>query len=103
IGYLHWQSPQGNQLPALATYDPGQYGEMGVAVQGYSSAWPSSPESTAPNPGPYALHFDEVGEPSRDLLIFNRGTQSFTYAVTASEPWIRLSHTDGTIETEQSI
>lgn len=103
IGYLHWQSPQGNQLPALATYDPGNYGEMGVAVQGYSSAWPSSPESTAPNPGPYALHFDEVGKSTRDLLIFNRGTQSFTYAVTASEPWIRLSHTAGEIDTEQSI
>ncbi|MFP4542198.1 MAG: glycosyl hydrolase 115 family protein, partial [Opitutales bacterium] len=103
IGYLHWQSPQGNQLPALALYEPGNYGEMGVAVEGFATAWPSHPQGTSPRQGGYALRFDSFGEEARELRVFNRGTQPFAFNATASEPWIRLSHPEGEVTREQVI
>ncbi len=103
IGYIHWQSPLGNQLPALAKYYPGDYGEMGLAVEGFVSAWPSTPRGTVPGQGGYALQFDYHGQPTRQLLAFNRGTQPFPFRASTSDSWIQLSTSRGMIETEQPI
>lgn len=94
IGYTNWNNPEGDQLPALAEYVPGDYAEMGVAVEGVSTAWPS--------PGRYELTFDNLGKSTRGFTLFNKGTQPYKFTATAS-PWIRLSQNEGSVEQEVHI
>jgi hypothetical protein len=103
IGYLFWQSPQGNQLPALSEYHPGDYAEMGIAVEGYASAWPLAARGSVSSQGSYELRFDSVGKESRHMTMFNRGTQPYQYAAAVSHPWILLSEDEGEVVVEQPI
>lgn len=94
IGYTNWNHPEGDQLPALSEYLPGDYAEMGIAVDGITPAWPS--------PARYELRFDSNGESRRGLTLFNRGTQPFSFSATAS-PWIRLNQSEGQVDKELRI
>lgn len=94
LGYTNWNNPEADQLPALAEYVPGDYAEMGVAVEGVASAWPS--------PGRYELNFDSNGKSDREFTLFNRGTRAYDFTATAS-PWIQLSQEKGTVNSEVRI
>lgn len=94
IGYVSWNNPEGDQLPALAEYIPGNYAEMGLAVDGVLTAWPS--------PGRYELKFDVNGRSERGFTLFNRGRLPFEFAATSS-PWIQLTQNKGTVTAELKI
>lgn len=94
IGYTNWNNPEGDQLPALADYVPGDYAEMGMAVDGVATAWPA--------PGHYELVFDSNGQNKRGFTLFNRGTRPYDFSVTAS-PWIEVSQAAGRLESELYI
>ncbi|HEY6527347.1 MAG TPA: glycosyl hydrolase 115 family protein [Cellvibrionaceae bacterium] len=94
LGYTNWNNPEGDQLPALAEYVPGDYAEMGIAVEGITPAWPA--------PGRYELKFDNNGKADRELTLFNRGARAYEFTATAS-PWIQLSQAKGTVNSEVRI
>lgn len=94
IGYVSWNNPEANQLPALAEYIPGNYAEMGVAVEGFANAWPTKDQ--------YALSFDINGQAGRTITVFNRGTQPFEFTATHA-PWIQLDQTRATVVTESTL
>jgi hypothetical protein len=70
---------------------------MGIAIEGSTTAWPAATEE-AVLPG-----FDVFNQPRRYIDVFNRGKASFEFTVTATEPWIVLSASKGTVEKEQRI
>lgn len=94
IGYTNWNNPEGDQLPALAEYLPGDYAEMGVGLDSLSTAWPA--------PGRYELTFDSNGKKQRDFTLFNRGARPYSFTATVP-PWIRLSQTEGTVDKELRV
>jgi hypothetical protein len=86
IGYSNWNNPPEDTLPVVHLYEPHNSAEMGIAVEGVTSAWPS--------PGEYRLPtFDPLGSQHRTIEIFNKGKESFTATAQASAPWITISHT----------
>lgn len=96
IGYSHWNNPAANTLPVIYNYEPHDAADMGVAVEGMESAWPT--------PGSYALPgFSPYGKQQRQLEIFNKGTTPFNFIAKASAPWIILSHTSGQVTVNQPI
>ncbi|WP_062059771.1 glycosyl hydrolase 115 family protein [Cellvibrio sp. OA-2007] len=86
IGYSHWNNPPEDTLPVTHHYQPHNSAEMGIAVEGVASAWPS--------PGNYQLgRFDPFGQQQRTIELFNKGKESFVATAKVSAPWIILSHT----------
>ncbi|WP_339066646.1 glycosyl hydrolase 115 family protein [Teredinibacter turnerae] len=87
IGYTNWNNPEGDQMPVTYDYMPGNYAEMSIAVEGNPNIWPDN--------GGQALAFDQNGQDSRWLDVYNRGTREFGYTLTPSDDWIKLSKTEG--------
>lgn len=102
IGYTNWQNPEGDQMPVVYEYLPGDYAEMGIAVEGIAEAWPAAVSGTWPHVGKHQLDFDFFGQQSRELVMFNRGKLPFEFSAT-SVPWIKLSQHKGRVEAEVPI
>lgn len=102
IGYTNWQNPEGDQLPALAEYIPGNYAEMGIAVEGISDAWPAAVSGHWPHSGKYEMPFDFNGQKTRELVMFNRGTVPYEFSAEVPD-WILLSQSKGKVEDELRI
>lgn len=97
ISYTYWQQPEKDVLPEVKSVTALSQAEMGVAIEGSSSWWP------AEKSGAVLPEFDNNNRPSRYIEIFNRGKNSFTWSITSSAPWIILSQTKGTVETQQRV
>ncbi|TVZ42047.1 glycosyl hydrolase family 115 (putative glucuronidase) [Alteromonadaceae bacterium 2753L.S.0a.02] len=95
IGYTNWNNPEGDQMPVTYDYQPGDYAEMSVAVEGMPENWPDA--------GGQTLYFDQNGKAQRLLEIYNRGTKPFNFTLTPTEPWIKLSRTEGEIDGTQKV
>lgn len=93
IGYSNWNNPPEDTLPVTHHYEPHNSAEMGVAVEGIATAWPS--------PGSYQLgRFDPLGKQHRTIEVFNKGKESFRATAKASAPWIILNHTSVQVDTD---
>ncbi|WP_049631976.1 glycosyl hydrolase 115 family protein [Cellvibrio sp. pealriver] len=96
IGYSNWNNPPEDTLPVVHIYEPHSAEEMGIAVEGMASAWPSA--------GNYQLgRFDPFGKQSRTLTIFNKGKKSFKALAQTSHPWIIINHTSVQVDTEAQL
>ncbi|MEN0036589.1 MAG: glycosyl hydrolase 115 family protein [Cellvibrio sp.] len=96
IGYSNWNNPPEDTQPVIHLYEPHNSAEMGIAVEGIASAWPS--------PGDYRLAtFDPLGKQHRIIEVFNKGKESFTATAQVSAPWITISHTSVQVLTNAQI
>ncbi len=96
IGYTHWNNPPANVMPLLYDRQPSPAADMGVAVEGNTSAWPV--------PGSYALaRFDRHGKQTRTVEVFNKGTESFKFSAKTSDPWIVMNYTSMQVDSNQAI
>ncbi|WP_028916823.1 glycosyl hydrolase 115 family protein [Pseudoxanthomonas sp. J35] len=97
IGYTHWQSPERNVLPALATVDVPEKGITGVAIEGDPRRWP------------YPLHgarlpvLDPVGAPTRSIVVFNGGRQPVAFTASSRTPWLKVSPASGEVADAQPL
>ena len=92
IGYSNWNNPPADTLPVTHHYEPHNAAEMGIAIEGTASAWPSA--------GTYQLgRFDPFGKQQRTIEIFNKGKESFNATAKVSAPWIKISHTSVQVKT----
>jgi hypothetical protein len=93
LGYTTWRDPPQNNLDAikLTEIEVPEAAAMGVAVEGSAAAWPSAP-GDAVLPG-----FDVFNQPRYFIDVFNKGKAPFEFTVTASQSWILLSETKGTV------
>lgn len=97
LGYQHWSMPKENSLPPLNEVTPLPEPSLGVAVEGSTDAWPGT-QGKAELP-----QFDILDKQRYYIDIFNRGKGLLKFTVKADKPWIRVSATKGTTETEQRI
>jgi hypothetical protein len=91
IGYTSWDfRGRGNNMNAikLKQLQPSDAAEMGLAVEGSDSSLPK---------------FDVFNQQRHYLDVFNKGKTPFTFAASASEPWINLSESAGTIEKDKRL
>ncbi|PUA27253.1 MAG: glycosyl hydrolase [Cellvibrio sp. 79] len=96
IGYSNWNNPPEDTLPVVQIYEPHGAEEMGIAVEGMASAWPSA--------GTYQLgRFDPFGKQERTLTVFNKGKKSFVATAQSSAPWIILNHTSIQVNSEAEL
>ncbi len=103
IGYTNWNNPEGNQLPWLASYEPGKYAEMGIAIEGIAAGWPAAVPGTWPHKGAFELNFDRNGKSERWMEIYNRGTEPFDFTVTPKADWIKVSRKKGSVQVSEEI
>jgi len=94
IGYTSWNEPPNNTMPAVAEIVIPPVAQMGVAVEGSSSAWPGSADE------PVLPTIDVFNPQHRYVDVFNRGQVPFAFSVETSSPWIVLNKSRGTIDKE---
>ena len=95
IGYTIWSMPEKAILPEQRMVTPQDSPAMGVSVEGSEV---TEREGTLELPV-----FDSLLDQSYYVDIFNRGKGGFDYAVTASEPWVKISQAKGTVTEESRI
>jgi hypothetical protein len=98
IGYTYWNQPVVNAMPGVQEVQPSADAEMAVAVEGSSGSWPG-----AGGRGPVLPMLDVYGRQSCHLEVFNRGSRPFGFSVKASDPWLRVEPTAGTVERDQRV
>ncbi|KAF1701577.1 glycosyl hydrolase 115 family protein [Pseudoxanthomonas kaohsiungensis] len=97
IGYTHWQSPERNLLPALATVDVPEKGVTGVAIEGDARRWPV-PLASARLPV-----LDPVAAPTREVVVFNGGRQPIGFTASTRTPWLKVSPASGEVVDTQAL
>ena len=91
IGYTSWAEPlRGNNLGAIRLTETPvpEAAEMGVAAEGSGDALPP---------------FDVFSRRRHYLDVFNKGKAPFAFTASASDPWIALSETGGTVEKDKRL
>ncbi len=87
--------PEKAILPEQRMVTPQDSPAMGVSVEG---------SEVTEREGKLELPvFDSLLDQSYYVDIFNRGKGGFDYAVTASEPWVKISQAKGTVTEESRI
>lgn len=95
IGYTIWSMPEKAILPEQRMVTPQDSPAMGVSMEG---------SEVTEREGKLELPvFDSLLDQSYYVDIFNRGKGGFDYAVTASEPWVKISQAKGTVTEESRI
>lgn len=97
IGYTYWQQPDENSMPEVEEISNPEIAEMGVALEGTNNYYPEKKEQFK-----FPV-FDMYNDQRYYVEIFNRGSQSFTFDIQKSNPWIVLSKDKGKIETEERV
>ncbi len=98
FGYVNWEQPRANVLPAVHRIDVPPGANMSVAVEGSPKAW-----------GAYGLKaldlpvFDPYAKKSHYLDIFNRGSAPFDYRIESNQPWVVVSQASGKVTGEQRV
>ncbi|HEY3862672.1 MAG TPA: glycosyl hydrolase 115 family protein [Verrucomicrobiae bacterium] len=97
IGYTYWQQPPSNNMPKVGQFEAPLEAGLGLAVEGSANAWPGT-TSAAELP-----RFDPFGQSRHYIEVFNRGRTPFDFSATASESWIELNSTHGTVPEDQRL
>jgi hypothetical protein len=99
LGYTTWRDPPRNSLDAikLQKTQPATHAAMGVAVEGSDAVWPGATgDAVLPQ-------FDTFNRRRHYFEVFNQGQTPFAFTATASDPWIVLSETGGTVEKDRRV
>ncbi len=99
IGYTGWHDPPANVMPEVKEIEVSVPAGLGVAVEGSASAWPGNETG----PGPSLPVLDVFNQQRRYIDVFNRGRTPFAFTASASQPWIVLSASHGTVGSDQRL
>ena len=101
LGYIGWQQPPLNVMPAVVEVQPKASSELAVAVEGDRAARPGyfPVSSVARLP---VLH---AWQPARTrwFEVFNRGEGRLGFRITFSQPWLRVSASSGVVGPDQRV
>ena len=99
IGYTSWSEPNTpnmNQI-RLTSVTPKDAPTLGVAIENSASAWPGG------DGDPVLPRFNSVAQQRRFIDVFNGGNGTVEYTATASDPWIVLSATRGSVAKDDRL
>ncbi len=91
IGYTFWNEPPVNAMPAVQQVQPLSGAHMLVFAENSTPFRPALPV------------FDPINHQTYRIELANRGTGSYEFTATPSDPWIHISKTSGTVETGERI
>ena len=98
IGYVAWNDPPANVMPAVSWIQVPEAGSLGVSAE--DAAFTRSGARFAVSLGTV----DSVSDGTRTLTLFDRGKTPVAYTVETSAPWIVASQSTGTVgATEQQV
>ena len=99
IGYTGWHDPPANVMPEVKEIEVAVPAALGVAVEGSEAAWPGN----GTDPGPSLPALDAFNQQRRYIDVFDRGRTPFAFTANASQSWIVLSATHGTVGDDQRL
>ena len=100
IGYTYWQQPIRNAMPGVQDVQPSASGALAVAVEGSEGSWPGDLGGQPTLPA--LTVFDDRG-PGGSVEVFNRGREPVDFAITTSDPWLRVDVAGGTLGDDRRI
>jgi hypothetical protein len=106
IGYTYWQEPPRNVMPRVDVIQVPVPAEMGVSYEGQGGVGPprGAPSGGRPRFEPPELpQFDPYSRQSHFIDVYDKGQQPFRFAASAAQPWVKLSATNGTVDSAQRI
>nr|WP_290939250.1 hypothetical protein [Haliscomenobacter sp.] len=98
IGYTYWQQPPVDKIPDLIQYDAPLSAQMGIAVEGNSTARTSAADPLV-LPAFHALRPNE----KHFIDVFNTGKTPFTFQIQSNAKYLNITATTGSIQDEQRI
>jgi len=97
ISYYYWRGPEVDSLPKTIRLDLKKETAMGVAIEGSGSWWPNdTKEAVLPS-------FNSYLDTAFYIEVFNRGTEPFTYSVTTTVPWIKVTPQSGNLDQQERL
>jgi len=90
IGYTRWQQPPTNIMPTVTDINIPEAGQMGVAVEGSTNAWPGS------SGWPTLPEFDKFNQATHYIDVFNKGKTPIEVTLKTDAPWILIG--DNSVE-----
>jgi peptidoglycan/xylan/chitin deacetylase (PgdA/CDA1 family) len=100
LGYVTWQQPVRNVMPAVSEVQVPHRAEIGLAVEGDPAARPGD----YPIPAVAKLPpLSPLGPASRWFDVFSRGALPATFSIEATEPWLRVSQRTGELGPDTRI
>lgn len=103
IGYTYWQEPPRNVMPRVDVIQVPEPAELGVAYEGQVPLGAPGVGGAARGRELALPELDAYQRQTRWIDVYNRGSTPFEFTAEASEPWVRLSASRGTITTEQRL
>lgn len=95
IGYTYWQEPPENKMPDVMKITVPDDANMGVQVEGENmdekSGLPIFPE------------YDRYNRQSYRIVIYNRGSNPFSYSLTSDVDWLKIIPAQGEIASESEV
>ncbi len=98
LGYTYWQQPEIEAMPAVSEVRARAGSSLAVALEGSETAHPSYGARPAILPV-----LDALSRGTRWIEVFNRGQQPFAFTARASQPWVTLSTSGGTVSHQVRI
>jgi hypothetical protein len=100
IGYTYWQQPARQTMPAVTEVHLPRRPELAVAVESQRGSWGPGSDSHGVAELPV---IDVYGRQTRTIEVFNRGSEPFSFTASASEPWLQVEPSGGTIELQITL
>ncbi len=99
IGYTSWLDPRQNSLRAVKLTEIAvpDAPAMGMALDGSDAVWPGAKDDAV------LPQFDVFNRQRHYIDVFNKGKTPFDFTASASDPWIVLSATNGTVEKDKRL
>lgn len=97
IGYSNWNDPLVNTMPAVSEVELSDEPKMSVTVEG---------DALTSNDWGHTLAlpvFDVYNQQRRTLTISSSGRKALEYTIAASEPWIVLGKSSGSVEKDETV
>ena len=92
FGYVNWFDPPVDKMPATNEILPRETAAMGTYIEGFTPRWGGGGFRR-----PELPPFDVFNQQRHYIDVFNSGREPFDYIAIASDPWIQLSSTKGTV------
>ena len=99
FGYTSWNDPPHNSLRAidLKEIKIPDSAIMGVSIEGSEAVWPGEKDKAV------LPSFDVFNQQRHYIDIFNKGNAPFKFTAIASNPWIKISEAEGSVEKDKRI
>lgn len=92
IGYTSWNAPKQNIMPSVKYIDVPAKGQLKAKIEGTGMVW--SPKANS------ALKFDNLNDQEFYFEVFNTGTSTIEYEITAPD-WIETTTGQKELQTEK--